>query len=110
MPTSTGPHLVHCVYFRLKDRTEANVTALVDACKQYLNVQAGILYFAAGRLAKDLNRAVNVQDWDVALTIVFVDSAHHDAYQDDPTHQRFIDENRETWDSVRVFDSLVDPA
>ena len=29
------------------------------------------------------------------------------AYQDDPTHNKFIEENKPNWAAVRVFDSLV---
>ena len=33
--------------------------------------------------------------------------AAHDAYQDDATHDKFIEENKANWAGVRVFDSLV---
>ena len=36
-----------------------------------------------------------------------MDKAAHDAYQDDATHNKFIDENKPNWAAVRVFDSLV---
>lgn len=99
--------LAHNVFFQLKDGSPANVQALVDACHKYLNVQAGIVFFAAGPLVPELARPVNVLDWHVGLHIVFESKAAHDAYQDDATHQKFIDENKPTWASVRVFDSWV---
>ena len=99
--------LAHNVFFKLKDNTPANVDALVAACHKYLNVQPGILFFAAGPIDATLNRPVNDLDWQVGLHLVFVDRAAHDAYQNDPTHQQFIDENKATWAGVRVFDSLV---
>jgi Stress responsive A/B Barrel Domain len=99
--------LAHNVFFKLKDNSAANVAALVAACKKYLNVQPGIVFFAAGPLCTELTRDVNVRDWDVGLHLVFVDKAAHDAYQDDPTHVKFVTENKPTWASVRVFDSLV---
>ena len=99
--------LAHNVFFQLKDGSPANVQALVDACHKYLNVQAGIVFFAAGPLVPELNRPVNVLDWHVGLHLVFESKAAHDAYQADATHQRFIDENKPTWASVRVFDSWV---
>ena len=55
----------------------------------------------------ELDREVNDRDWHVGLHLVFIDKAAHDAYQDDPTHNRFIAENKATWAKVRVFDSLV---
>jgi hypothetical protein len=99
--------LAHNVFFKLKDASDANVEALVAACKQYLNVQPGIVFFAAGPICKELNRDVNDQNWDVGLHIVFDSKESHDNYQDDPIHVRFVTENKPTWAGVRVFDSLV---
>ena len=102
-----APRLAHNVFFKLKDNSAAKVQALIDDCKKYLNVQPGIVFFAAGSLCADLARDVNDRDWDVGLHIVFVDKAAHDAYQDDATHNRFIAQNKANWAGVRVFDSLV---
>jgi hypothetical protein len=99
--------LAHNVFFKLKNPSEANVQALVAACKTYLNVQPGIVFFAAGRLCPELAREVNDRDWDVGLHIVFDSKEAHDNYQDDPNHVRFVEENRPTWARVRVFDSYV---
>lgn len=99
--------LAHNVFFKLKDNSAAKVEALVAACKKYLNVQPGIVFFAAGTLCADLARDVNDRDWDVGLHLVFVDKVAHDAYQDDETHVKFVEENKSNWAAVRVFDSLV---
>lgn len=99
--------LAHNVFFKLKDASPAKVQELIDACKKYLNVQPGIVFFAAGELCAELDRPVNDRDWHVGLHLVFVDKAAHDAYQDDATHNKFIDEQKPNWAGVRVFDSLV---
>ena len=99
--------LAHNVFFQLTDGSPANVTALTDACHKYLNVQPGIAFFAAGPLCAELDRDVNDRDWDVGLHLVFETKAAHDAYQDDATHNRFIDEMKPNWSKVRVFDSFV---
>jgi hypothetical protein len=99
--------LAHMVYFTLTDDSPAKIDELVKACQKYLNVQPGILYFAAGTCDRELARPVNDRDWHVALHLVFVDRAAHDLYQTDPTHQKFIDEQKGNWAKVRVFDSLV---
>lgn len=99
--------VAHNVFFQLKDRSPAKVEELVAACKKYLNVQPGIVFFAAGTLVSELAREVNDRDWDVGLHLVFVDKAAHDAYQDDPTHNQFIAEMKGNWAKVRVFDSYV---
>jgi hypothetical protein len=104
---STGLRLAHNVFFTLKDGSPANVAALVEACKKYLNVQPGIVFFAAGPICSELDRDVNDRDWHVGLHLVFSDKAAHDAYQDDATHNQFIAENKANWAKVRVFDSYV---
>lgn len=97
----------HMVYFNLKDSNPANRHRLVEACKKYLTGHAGTVYFAAGVLAEEFTREVNDRHWDVALHLVFQDKAGHDQYQDHPRHHEFIAENKDTWKSVRVFDSLL---
>jgi hypothetical protein len=97
----------HMVYFTLKDNSPAKARELVGACEKYLMDHPGEVFFAAGVRAAEFTRDVNVQDWDVALHIVFRTKAEHDAYQDAPRHQEFIEENKANWKQVRVFDSEV---
>ena len=100
--------LCHDVYFTLKDRSPTAADALVQACKKYLTVQPGIVFFACGKLEPELARPVNDRDFDVALHVVFTDRAAHDAYQTDANHEKFIAEMKPNWAKVRVFDSLVE--
>src|SRR5262245_41856017 len=102
-----GPMIAHMVYFSLKDASPAAKDKLVEACKKYLSKHPGEVFFAAGVLCKDLDRPVNDRDFDVALHIVFADRKAHDQYQDAPRHKQFIDENKDNWKKVRVFDSEV---
>jgi hypothetical protein len=100
-----GPMIGHMVYFKLKDSTPAHKEKLVNSCKKYLSSHEGTIFFAAGDLADAFKRDVNDRDWDVALHLVFADKAAHDKYQDHPEHLKFIEENKDTWAKVRVFDS-----
>lgn len=102
-----GQLLSHDVYFSLKDSSPAAKQKLVAACKKYLSNHPGTVFFAAGTLAEDLKRDVNDRGFDVALHLVFKDKASHDKYQDAPTHQQFIEENKDSWAKVRVFDAYV---
>jgi hypothetical protein len=63
------------------------------------------VYFGAGTVVAELDRPVNQRDFHVALCVVFKNKAAHDTYQTHPRHLEFINENKETWASVRVFDS-----
>jgi hypothetical protein len=99
--------LAHDVYFSLKDHSADAKKNMVAACKKYLSKHPGEVFFATGTRVEDLNRSVNDRDFDVALHIVFKDRTAHDQYQDTPRHKQFIDENKDNWQKVRVFDSLV---
>jgi hypothetical protein len=99
--------LSHDVYFALKDNSAKAKQELVDACKKYLSKHPGTVFFAAGTLAEEFKREVNDRDFDVALHIVFSDTASHNKYQDAEQHKQFIDENKANWKKVRVFDSIV---
>ena len=100
-----GPHLVHNVFFTLKDNSAAAKKRLTQACRKYLTKHPGAVYFAAGPRAEELARDLNDRDFDVALTIVFRDKAAHDKYQEARRHKQFIAENKDNWKKVRVFDS-----
>ena len=101
--------LAHSVFFSLNDRSEAAIQKMLGDCRRYLTSHPGILFFACGTPNQELTRPVNDRDFDVALHIVFKDRASHDKYQDAPRHKQFIDENKDNWKKVRVFDSLSQP-
>lgn len=101
------PQLAHMVFFTLADDSPENQQKLVAACDKYLTGHDGTVYYSAGAIAQDLDRDVNDRDFDVALHIVFANKAAHDKYQTHPRHLKFIEENKELWSSVRVFDSYV---
>lgn len=101
--------LVHNVYFTLKDGTPANIKKLTDACHRYLKDHPGVVYFGAGPRVPDLDRPVNDRDFHVGLLVVFQSKKDHDAYQIAPTHLKFIEENKPTWEKVRVFDNYTRP-
>ena len=101
------PRLTHSVFFELKDDSYTAIQALVDGCYEYLAPHDGIIYFSAGARHTDYQREVNDLGFDVALTIVFENTAAQDAYQVTEPHLQFIDEFNANWASVRVFDSLA---
>jgi len=103
----SSPRLAHNVFLQARRRVAAEGSRVGGRVPQVLNVQPGIVFFAAGEICAELDRDVNDRDWHVGLHLVFVDKAAHDAYQDDATHNQFIDENKPNWAGVRVFDSLV---
>ncbi|MEZ6142674.1 MAG: Dabb family protein [Zavarzinella sp.] len=104
------PHIGHMVFFQLKDASPEAQQKLVAACNKYLKEHDGVAYYSAGVRGKEFDREVNAQDWDVALHLVFKDKESHDKYQTHPMHLKFIEENKENWKSVKVFDSHIAPS
>ncbi len=99
--------LAHLVFFKLKDGSPEAVDALVAACHEYLNHHDGIAWFSAGKLGQEFERPVNDRDFHVSLQVVFESRAAHDAYQVAERHMQFVEEMKDNWDQVRVFDSWV---
>ncbi len=102
--------IAHMVYFTLSDNSPEKVAEMLEQCNKYLNNHPGLEFFAVGTLTQELNRPVNVRDFDVSLHTVFADMAAHDAYQIAPRHLEFIANNKPNWKSVRVFDSTLESA
>jgi hypothetical protein len=98
----------HMVFFELKDKTPEAKKKLVDACYKYLKHHDGVLYFSAGPRAEDQKEPVSATDWDVALHIVFKDTAALKKYIGHPDHVKFVDENKAAWKGVKVYDSHLD--
>jgi hypothetical protein len=103
------PQLAHMVYFKLKDNSGVSRAKLVAACKLLLTNHPGTVSFATGTLAGDFTREVNDRAFDVSLHLVFTNKDAHNKYQEDPRHLKFIEENKENWEKVRVFDSYLSP-
>ncbi|MEW4529718.1 MAG: Dabb family protein [Maioricimonas sp. JB045] len=97
--------LAHNVYFTLKDDSPEAAERLVAACHKYLKDHPGVVFFAAGTIAEDLERPVNDRMADVGLHVIFEDRASHDTYQTAQDHLTFIEEQKGNWKQVRVFDS-----
>ena len=108
-PTA-GPRLAHLVYFKLKDSSGGSRAKLVAACKLYLTGHPGTASFAVGTRAGDLNGEANDREFDVSLHLVFENKEAHDKYQEHERHKKFIEENLENLEKVRVFDSYLSPA
>ena len=77
---------------------------MLDACEEYLTNHDGAVDFAVGQREPRYDRPVNA-DYDVALHVVFADQAAHDRYQVAERHLKFIEQQKDNWDSVQVFDT-----
>ncbi len=96
--------LGHYVFFSLHDASADAVETLIASGKTLLAPLDGIVFFGMGSRTGDLIRPVNDTQFDVGLQIVFTDRQAHDRYQELPNHLKFIEQNRENWSQIRVFD------
>ena len=101
--------LSHDVYFSLKDNSPEAKQTLIAACKKYLTDHPGTVRFAVGPIAEEMKRDVNDRDFDVALHVLFKNKAAHDQYAKAERHLKFIEETKDNWKKVRVFDSYLEP-
>ena len=99
--------LAHIVFFTLKDNSVQACQRLVDACNKYLDGHPGTVHYSAGTRARQYQREVNDGGFDVALHVVFDSTDAHDQYQTAERHLQFIEENKDNWAQVRVFDSEI---
>jgi hypothetical protein len=100
--------LSHMVYFTLKDSSDEACQKIVDAGQEFLKPHDGIQFFAVGRVAPEFERPVNDRDFHVALHVVFDTKESHDVYQVSANHLAFIQQGKDNWEQVRVFDAYVD--
>jgi hypothetical protein len=106
------PQLAHMVFFALKDRSKESRERFIASCEKFLSDHDGTIYFSVGTIAedKDVEEPVSVKDFDVALHVVFENKAAKASYLASDRHKKFVDENRESFAGVRVFDSFLKPS
>ena len=98
----------HAVFFKLAEPSDANRDALIAACKELLAGHEGEISFVFGTRAAEMDREVNVKDFDVSMHVVFDNRASHDKYQQHPRHLQFVKDHSSLWSGVRVFDSFLE--
>jgi hypothetical protein len=103
-----GKRLSHNVYFALKDPTPEAKEKLVKSCQKYLSQHPGLVDFAVGTLCDEAKSPLHVQDFDVALLMVFNSHESLKTYAASADHQKFIAENMTTFKGVRVFDADIE--
>lgn len=101
--------LAHMVFFTLKDHSKEARAKFLDSCKKLLTGHEGTTYFSIGTMAEDADEpGVSVKDFDVALHVVFESKAAKDKYLVHPRHKQFVEDNRASFEKVRVFDSYLE--
>lgn len=95
----------HVVYFwlnepdnhKVRDRFEKALSLLVESSENAHDYHLG--------KAEPSDRAVVDDTFTYSLMINFATKVDHDKYQVEPAHLKFVDENKDLWDRVVVYDS-----
>ena len=99
---------VHTVFFWIKEGvTEEQKTDFRKNGLTALSKIGSIYKFYAGPPAGTPREVVD-NSYDFALICHFENAAAQDSYQDDPIHLKFIEDYKDLWEKVVVYDNLVE--
>lgn len=103
-----SPGLVHSVFFWLKEDLTAEQQAAFRAGVASLRDVSTIQNMYVGPVAPTEERGVIDNTYSIALLVHFADVAGQNAYQIDPIHLKFVDDHKDKWTKVVVYDSMVE--
>ena len=97
---------VHTVYFWLKeDLSDTDRRAFERGLDLLLSI--GSIERSYRGVPADTDRPVIDRTYSYGIVVVFPDKAAHDAYQADPKHDTFRDDNERYWRKVQIYDFVT---
>lgn len=97
--------LVHSVFFWLKpELTDAQRAEFLRGLESLKGI-AAIRQIYIGKPAATEKRPVIDDSYSYALTTIFDDLAGQDAYQVDPLHLAFVQNCKQFWTRVQIYDA-----
>ena len=106
--TTNRPALIHTVYFWAKEGTSVtDITAFEDGLRK-LGTCPQILDFYWGKPASTEKRDVVDNSFTYAINIHFASAELQAEYQKEPIHLAFIEDHKDIWGKVVVYDNQVD--
>ncbi len=101
----TSSKFVHIVNFWLKsDLTKEQILNFEKGLKSLKDIES-ITYFNIGTPA-NTHRPVIDRSYSYCLLTVFADETGHDVYQNHPIHLSFVENCKQYWEKVVVFDNV----
>jgi hypothetical protein len=97
--------LSHHVLFWLKADTTENQKQAFKASLETLSAVETVKSIHVG-VPSSISRAVVDTTYTFSLVLFFEDLAGHDVYQVHPLHKAFLEEFRETFEKVIIYDSI----
>ena len=96
---------VHAVYFWLKNPdNQEDKKAFEASLKKFIDVSQYIKSRHLGTPAAT-SRPVIDNSYTYCLVVTFDSKKQQDQYQEEPAHKRFIEESKDLWEKVLVYDS-----
>jgi hypothetical protein len=96
---------IHHVYFWLKNpSSNEDRQKLINGLEKLSKVKT-IKMFHLGKPA-DTNRDVIDTSYSISWLLIFDDKEAQESYQSDPIHLNFVDECKDLWQKVVVYDSV----
>jgi len=97
--------LVHTVFFWLnKDLPGDKITEFRMGLETLTKIESAEAVYI-GTPAATAERPVIDTSYDFCLTVVCKDVAAHDQYQIDPRHKAFIEQFKDCWKKVKIYDA-----
>ena len=104
---TAAPGMIHSVFFwldeGLSDEEEADFLEGVKSLKAISHIKSTYI----GPPAPTEERGVVDNSYSYALIVHFKDVEAQNAYQVDPIHKKFIDNHKDKWTKVVVYDNDV---
>lgn len=98
--------LVHHVFFWLKDPKNPAVRKQFEKALDDLRLVETIKFSHIGVPAGTESRDVVDHSYTYSMITFFDSQAGQDAYQIDPIHVKFVEENSHLWNKVVVYDTV----
>ena len=99
--------IIHHVFFWLKNPSSKEDLEALIAGLQTLKKIKTVRDIYIGIPAGTEKRAVVDNSYQVSELLFFDDLEGQKAYQDDPVHQKFVQDCSHLWEKVIVYDSLI---
>ena len=96
---------IHHVYFWLTEPGNTGHKELLIEGLKKLSAVTTILRYSIG-VPANTSREVIDSSYSVSWILIFNNAADQDSYQTDPIHLRFVDECKNLWKRVQVYDTI----
>lgn len=103
----TSLNFVHTVFFWLNDTVSEAEKLAFESGLEVLGTTPSIGEFHYGKPAGTPREVVD-NSYDYALILHFASAENQDEYQEDEIHLEFIDKYQHLWETVKVYDTILE--